>query len=468
MKKLLYLTTFLLAGIGSLYAQQPMYNVTAGDGNGIRFWSNDFYKIHMGNTGLYHYGPVTGYSIKMNMNDSPGRGWTWGIQGQSPIAALNNQGNMQIAGNFATLGQIGIGTANVGGDYLLQLWQKTDDRFGGIRLRNDSNGQSSFIWMDQDDHLRIDNSSSASRDIIINGDGNGNVGIGTTNPGAGLHVVNDLGILIDDSQTGFQGAIKMTDGFSNTASKDDMLFESDGAFLFKLDKNGNGISNYPGFGIFDKNDNTIFFARDNGKVGIGTTAPTSKLHIKSGSSGSTPHSYSKLSVEGNSHSMVEILTPNTSTAYFGFADPEDTYVSGMSYSHANDEMKFTVNNSTALFINSEGRMGIGTTNPEPNSKLTVAGKIDSREIKVTVDAGADFVFEGDYDLKPLKEVEHYIKTNKHLPEIPSEKQMIDNGLLLGEMNIKLLQKVEELTLYTIEQQKLIEKLIKRIETLENK
>ncbi len=107
------------------------------------------------------------------------------------------------------------------------------------------------------------------------------------------------------------------------------------------------------------------------------------------------------------------------------------------------------------------------------SEVVVDGKFKSEEVKVEIINGADFVFEKDYNLKPLQEVEHYIKTNKHLPEIPSEKQMLQNGVHLGEMNVKLLQKIEELTLYTIQQQKLIEKvlkqnekLVKRIETLE--
>jgi hypothetical protein len=98
-----------------------------------------------------------------------------------------------------------------------------------------------------------------------------------------------------------------------------------------------------------------------------------------------------------------------------------------------------------------GNVGIGTTNP--TSKLTVKGEIHSREVKVTVDAGADFVFAEDYALPSLDAVDKYIKENKHLPEIASAAEMQTNGINLSEMNIKLLQKLEELTLYTIEQEK---------------
>ena len=114
-----------------------------------------------------------------------------------------------------------------------------------------------------------------------------------------------------------------------------------------------------------------------------------------------------------------------------------------------------------------GNVGIGTTSVD--AKLTVAGNIHSREVKVTINAGADFVFENDYELPSLESIEHYIKENKHLPEITSAKEMEKEGILLGDMNIKLLQKIEELTLYTIAQEKKInslEKLKQRVEKLE--
>jgi hypothetical protein len=87
----------------------PFYNVTAGDGNGVRFWNgSDAYKISMGVGSLYQYGPVIDYSIKMQMDQgSTGRGFTWGRDGVAPIAGLNStSGNMQIAGSFTAGGDV--------------------------------------------------------------------------------------------------------------------------------------------------------------------------------------------------------------------------------------------------------------------------------------------------------------------------------------------------------------------------
>ncbi|PXX95174.1 hypothetical protein DF185_22610 [Marinifilum breve] len=91
------------------------------------------------------------------------------------------------------------------------------------------------------------------------------------------------------------------------------------------------------------------------------------------------------------------------------------------------------------------------------SSLDVKGTIKAKEIKVVAQT-ADFVFEDDYQLKDLSEVEQFITTNKHLPDIPSAKQMKENGIGLAEMNKLLLQKIEEMTLHIIELNKRVYKL----------
>lgn len=94
--------TNTLSMAGYSISNTPYVNITAGDGYGIQFWSSGNYAINMGNLGEFHYGPVWDYSIKMNMNSQAGRGWTWGVDGSTPVAGIECiTGNMQIAGTYS-------------------------------------------------------------------------------------------------------------------------------------------------------------------------------------------------------------------------------------------------------------------------------------------------------------------------------------------------------------------------------
>ena len=113
-----------------------------------------------------------------------------------------------------------------------------------------------------------------------------------------------------------------------------------------------------------------------------------------------------------------------------------------------------------------GNVGIGTSEPGAY-KLAVEGKIGAREIQVKTGSWADYVFEDSYNLAELSEVEQYIKANKHLPGIPTAAEVEKDGVNLGEMNVKLLEKVEELTLYVIEQNKQMKNQSQLIESMQS-
>lgn len=109
-------------------------------------------------------------------------------------------------------------------------------------------------------------------------------------------------------------------------------------------------------------------------------------------------------------------------------------------------------NRTVMFIKqSSGFVGIGTA--DPKARLSVNGDVYARRVRVTPDDWPDFVFESSYKLPSLQELENFIVLHKHLPGIPSAKEVSEQGLDLGQNQAKLLQKIEEMTLYLIEQSK---------------
>ena len=128
------------------------------------------------------------------------------------------------------------------------------------------------------------------------------------------------------------------------------------------------------------------------------------------------------------------------------------------------------NSAKGIKINATGNVGIGCqpsfSTGASACKLSVEGKIGARDVVVTVGAFPDFVFEQGYNLKPLVEVEKNIKAEGHLEGIPSKKEVDINGVAIGKLQAKILQKVEELTLYAIQQDKRLEEQSQRIAQLE--
>jgi hypothetical protein len=188
-------------------------------------------------------------------------------------------------------------------------------------------------------------------------------------------------------------------------------------------------------GFFSAGAQTNTFP-SNGNVGIGTMAPTDKLHVKTtNQSGEIRIGGSNDAGNGRLYIQANLLDNNS------YIDVYDgTY------------KKLSIE-ASPLILNyfSTGNVGIGTSNP--TEKLSVKGKIRAQEVKVEINNWPDFVFAKDYVLPTLQETEKHIKEKGHLPGIPSAAEVEKNGIELGDMNKKLLQKIEELTLYLIEMKK---------------
>lgn len=177
---------------------------------------------------------------------------------------------------------------------------------------------------------------------------------------------------------------------------------------------------------------------DNGNIGIGTTAPIYPLDV-----------------QGNIRAKQHLIVGGELT-------------NGRVYVRdANGGQKILLQSDGVNYFNS-GNVGIGTTTPQ--SKLAVNGQIRATEVKVLANVNdvPDYVFEPEYELRSLKETKEYIAENKHLPEIPSAAEIGENGIDLGDMNMRLLKKIEELTLYQIQLLEKMEQLQEKVEKLENK
>ncbi|MBV6645064.1 MAG: hypothetical protein KI790_06430 [Cyclobacteriaceae bacterium] len=220
------------------------------------------------------------------------------------------------------------------------------------------------------------------------------------------------------------------------------------------------------------NINNAFFQ---GNVGIGTSSALAKLHVANSSISltSTNSSDANLIIQGTSSTRSTsegaalgfVVPANTDGSNFWqqgriLVTPENTNnanAAGRMYLqtryHGNGAWNWRKN----LVLNSSGSVGIGTESTGTH-KLAVEGTIGAREIKVEASGWSDFVFEDNYELRTLEEVEEHITEKGHLPEIPSEAEVTENGINLGEMNAKLLQKIEELTLYMIDMNKQVQQL----------
>ncbi|MEO1255746.1 MAG: hypothetical protein AAFY41_12825, partial [Bacteroidota bacterium] len=276
-------------------------------------------------------------------------------------------------------------------------------------------------------------------------DNNGNVGIGSTSPSAKLQVQQNSGALLRLSNdannflySGIDGSGAYIEQVANTSGKSKI----------RLQTRNSNQGTYSQFFINGENSSFNFL---NGSIGIGTSSPSGLLEIKG------PY---------NGDSQL-IINTTQSNGELRFSD-NGTTKGFVWYNKSSNHMAFGRGSSTnSMFVNSSGQFGIGTTSTGSH-KLAVEGSIGAREIKVEASGWSDFVFEKDYNLLTLREVEKHIDEKGHLPEIPSEAEVNENGINLGEMNAKLLQKIEELTLYLIEQNKQINALKSKNEELENR
>ena len=233
-----------------------------------------------------------------------------------------------------------------------------------------------------------------------------------------------------------------------------------------LSGNANGYGNRNVYINRYTSNGDVIMTAGSGQVGIGIDDPQEKLHIDGAIRGNGTNGAVTLrgdsgyvTIGANSQAMEFV----TDKSQFVFNKP--IYNQSGVYNVQNSNMLFNINGTNRMLIQNNGNIGIGTASPA--YKLDVNGTIRANEIIVNT-TGADFVFAEDYQLRPLSEVKAFIQENKHLPEIKSAQEMQENGIGVNELQTQLLQKIEELTLYILQQEEKIKQQDLRIKVLETK
>lgn len=277
------------------------------------------------------------------------------------------------------------------------------------------------------------------------------------------------------------------------------------------------------FNIYRHGSGEFFRILNNGSIGIGTQGPTSTLHIVGSTSDATPNlvgtQISSGAVEltrdgaapyidfqndinGTDYDARIRLSGDNSLRVEGsnllLGDNDVREVRGLQFKDwddntggEDDKYRVLARDGAIMFYNGGVTIGgfangtwtdlpdgslvvkndlaIGVNTPPSGYKLAVGGNAIMEEVRVELIANwPDYVFEENYDLRPIEEVETFVKENGHLPEIPSAADVKENGIALGEMDAKLLEKIEELTLYVIELNKAVKNQNEEITQLKTK
>ena len=269
------------------------------------------------------------------------------------------------------------------------------------------------------------------------------IGLGTESPVSNLHLHNPL-------QKPTNNNLRLTNSSTGATVHDGFVFQLSGieASIHQCEKANLKIMNN-GHGLV---------VDTNGYVGFNTSKPKQKIHVVdeniliSRTSAKAPGSTNGSLLFGSEvnntcpYGSWGIEYVNNATDGFGlnFWKVWDCYNAGFNY---------------GLFLSDSGNVGIGTNTPL--AKLTVNGNICAKEVRVSLGGSPcwpDYVFEKTYPLMDLQDLRNFVLSNGHLPEVPTASEVQQNGVDLGDMNMLLLKKIEEMTLYILDLENRIQQL----------
>ena len=309
---------------------------------------------------------------------------------------------------------------------------------------------------------------------------NGNVGLGTIAPGAKFHTNGSLRFEGVTNNNTFDN-ILVTDASGNVFTRSASTLGSGGGSSNGWGFGGNAVTTLRTLGTTDNFDlpiitNNIERARfsSTGSLGIGTAAPYSTLHVNGSYTQTSPSATGTFLISQPDNNRVvfthsafgTILNagPDNVVRFDGQqinAAQRGAYLSNNTGGYALQTVSGNVTLNTA-----DGVTLIGTTvSPSSEAKLAVNGNIWTKKIRVTTSGWADYVFEDEYQLRPLKDLGVFVKKFHHLPEVPSAGEVQSGGVDLGDNQVLLLKKIEELTLYLLQQDQRLDQQSQEISEL---
>jgi hypothetical protein len=398
-----------------------------------------------------------------------------GIGTSTPAARLDVKANSNYVGQFNGLSPMYIGIFE--NDVYRGYWGSYAGNSEDVDFGTGSGNNTGKL------HFTI----QASPKLTINS--SGQVGVGTINPSHLLHV-NGGDLFVNSSsgsiRYGFAGGnewqmstigggadlrwFTTTDGgttstprhyFSQNGNVGIGGFSGPGVPQARLDVLGSStFSSTSNLMLRNSNGDTLLRMRDDGRMGIGYNGSSYGRTMNLGGSG------------------LNFYTANEA-AFGGAIFPTDTSLVLWSNSNANNYLVLqpswgntgvgTYTPNAKLHINGTVLVGGNSINVPAGYSMAIDGKVICEEVKVQLStAWPDYVFADDYQLPSLESIEAHIKAKKHLPGIPSAAQVEADGITLGDMNKRLLEKIEQLTLHLIDLKKENQQLNNRLEKLEKK
>lgn len=380
--------------------------------------------------------------------------------GLAAVCAFSGFADETVTGNLYVTGNATVsGTVNLvnGGSGVVHIGPQNNAGEGAEIAMGGSNGNPAFrfdnllgharfFWGDSVHHqFQIFNHGSGTTGMYVEG----YTGIGTSDPKERLDVngaAKANSFVLSAPDTGWRNQLR----FESSSRRLQHLFYQDSlnGNRLVLNLNYHGDAGVQNLFMLGGNFHTTGSSTFDGTVNL-VNGNNGVVHIGTQNNAGEGAEIAMIGSGGHATFRLDNLNGNSRVFWY---DGQDHQFQIFNAGQGN----------TGLYV--EGNVGIGTLNPD--YKLDVNGVMRAKE--VIVETGwADYVFEDEYELAPLSEVEDFIEENGHLPNIPSAAEISENGLSIADVNTKMMEKIEELTLYVIEIKKENEELKAKVEALED-